>query len=172
LSTFDEMLRAIPTLTASQRQRLKAAINACGSLEDPDVAGSNSDESFILAEICNVLAGKGVEYLYPAQLRRTSDIKNFREKLPGLFKYLSNAHLMKHEQRALLTIGLRLLYQNMRGMGVPVSGVTMMRHIHRIPACINHAYPTYAENHILRLIVSEEVERVRQKQGNEAGSNV
>ena len=80
----------------------------------------------------------------------------FRQNVPGVMQFLDRARLSRGERTTLLKVGIRLLYQNLTQMGIAVSAMTLMQHFHRLPACINRAYPTYAENGYLRLVVARQ----------------
>jgi hypothetical protein len=59
---------------------------------------------------------------------------------------------------ALARLSIELLIKNLLDMGVAVSAGTLMRHIHRIPAVLNRAFPGYAAAGMLHLVVRKEGE--------------
>jgi hypothetical protein len=48
------------------------------------------------------------------------------------------------QQRAILSIAIRLLHQDLAEMKVAISPSTLARNLHRIPAVLDKAYPGYA----------------------------
>lgn len=57
---------------------------------------------------------------------------------------------------ALTRVGVNELIDGMLEMGWPVSAVTIMSNIHRIPAVLNQAFPGYAAAGLLHLVVRED----------------
>jgi hypothetical protein len=66
---------------------------------------------------CALAGGKltsmGVEYTSIDQLqKRDADYKTFAEKVPAIMKFIRNAVKDRTSQRALLRLGVKLLYEN------------------------------------------------------------
>ena len=122
----------------------------------PDVTSSSesNEANDVLSLICDVLQSMGVEYPVLSVLQRNAGFKAFKEKLPGLFRYLQKSGLNKNEQRAVLRVGILLLYENLMQMGLPISAARVMQHTHRIPSILENQFPGYASAGLLRMLVS------------------
>jgi hypothetical protein len=70
----------------------------------------------------------------------------------------------KVQQRALFRLGIVLLCNNLAEMETPISGMSLMNHIHRIPSLINRAFPGYARLGLLSKIIRAKETRVRKKE--------
>jgi len=114
---------------------------------EPDV-----DSLMLIEVISDVLASRG--FRIPSTiLRKSAAFGYMQKKTKRLFQFLNQSNFNRSEMRLLIRIGVKLLASNLEEIGVPVGGVTLMRHIHRMPSVINHAFPGYAASGALYMLV-------------------
>ena len=157
--SFNQIVATLPTLSVKQRsnllERLKL-LQTLSSNDSPNVNGKRDIESRVLNVLCNVLRDLGVEYPSMEVLRKSSSYPAFQRKLPDLIEFLAKVGNERIAQDALLKIGLELLYWDMVNWhGSVVSAITLMSHIHRIPATISRHFPGYANSGLLRFVVRD-----------------
>lgn len=156
-------------MNGSELDRIEAAIKALRAIGgEPRASLANesislpavgmSEETMVLSCICDVLSSMNVEHFGIEVLRKRTGAA-FREKLPGLMRYLKRAHPKRSGQRALLHEGIGLLYQELTASRLPTTASTMANHIHRVPAVIERHYPGYARGGLLRWIVDSRRKR-------------
>ncbi len=114
---------------------------------EPDV-----DSLMLIEVISDVLASRGFQ-IHGAILRKSSAFGYMQKKTKLLFQFLKQSNLNHSEIRLLVKIGVKLLASNLEEIGVPVGGVTLMRHIHRMPSVLNRAFPGYAASGALYMLV-------------------
>jgi hypothetical protein len=141
---FDEIVEIIPTLSSSQLRELQTRISALLSLGGDTENHGETDAGIVLGCISETLTGMGVEHVTPSFLRKSQNYSSFTKELPLLMVFLRKQVTTKNHLRALLDIGIRLLYEDMRKMGFPVSGRTLMLHMSRLPAVLDLSFPGYA----------------------------
>jgi len=158
---YDSISKAIKKLNPSELARLRSEITALLSLRsgradhDAHEEENVSDTRFGLWAICDMLQRNGLEYGSVAMLQRHRDFAQFKIQYEGVNKFFGKAKLDKVQRRSLYQIGLKLLYENLVEMGIPVSAVTMMHHIYRVPSLINQQLPGYAQSGLLKLVVAQ-----------------
>jgi len=149
--------KAVLKLNLSELARLRAEIGVLMALPGAaDRTVDVEDSRFGLWAINELLTSNGLE---PPSLSRLASHRHrskFDQDYAAVDGYLREAGLDKVQRRTLVEIGLKLLYRNMVELGVPVSGVTLMNQIYRIPSMINKAFPGYAESGLLKMIVRKE----------------
>ena len=152
MSSVTDILNALPALSQVERATIRNRIAALDSLDGPppnNTQTSYHDSSGILQAICDFMHHKGLETTYMPVLTRHPQYRAFAEKCPLVIEYLGP--LSKLERDTLLFIGVGLLYSNLCEMGVVVTTRTLMSHIHRLPGCLNRAFPGYAGSGYLKL---------------------
>lgn len=149
MGALERILPFLSDLTDIEVSKLRARLSAFASLGTPKMEAS--DEDLVLEALCEYLSSKGIEYAYPALLKKTPQYRSFSRKSDSILRFLQTK--VKIEQRALLALGMDLLYKNLCDIGIAVSARTMMMHIHRMPACLNRSFPGYAANGMLAFIV-------------------
>jgi hypothetical protein len=156
---FNQIVDKLPTLSAKQRSNLLERLKLLQSLSTKETTNANGKrdiESRVLNVLCNVLRELGVEYPSLDVLRKSSSYAAFQRKLPDLMEFLSHVGSERIAQDALLKIALELLYWDMVSwQGSVVSAITLMSHIHRIPATVSRHFPGYASSGLLKMIVRE-----------------
>lgn len=125
---------------------------------DNSPAAIVDDETLVLSCICEQLGHVAAEYVSKEALRSHRGIAAFREKIPGLMRYLAATSESRTEQRAILRMGIELLYEQLTEMNVPASARLVMAHIHRVPSVLNNAFPGYARAGLLHWIVNKKRE--------------
>lgn len=171
------ILAQLPQLSVEDRRTIKQRLVALETLESPSKIGAFAEDprkplkmgvsedpqngrfspkslenNDILGAICDFMAFSGVETPHFGVLQRLSN-KAFEDKIPAIASYLGSSDLTKLQRRAILFVGVQLLYDNLCEMGIAVTSRTLMSHIHRLPACLNRAFPGYAKMGHLRFIV-------------------
>ncbi len=130
---------------------LKNSIGAGSSHKSSKYTEPNNIDSMMLVEvICDVLSARGLD-IHAGMLRKTADFG--RMKTSKLSKYLDRSGFNHTEMRFFMKIGVKLMVSDLEEIGVPVGGVTLMRHIHRIPLVIERAFPGYADSGALYMLV-------------------
>ncbi|HKU52519.1 MAG TPA: hypothetical protein VJQ25_08630, partial [Nitrospira sp.] len=84
----------------------------------------------------------------------SQDLVNFKSILPAILTFLKQAGSRRVQQQRLLSIAVELLYQDLGQQNIPASLVTVIRHIHRLPAVMDRNFPQYAMNGLLGLLVN------------------
>lgn len=160
--------RLIPLMTEKHHKELIQSINALRQLSGKSSIHAESApevkvNDWTLIEIAELLTARGIEQTTPFMLRkRCPSITAYNEKVAGLMTYLDS--VPKVQQRALFRMGVVLLCNNLAEMGTPISGMSLMNHIHRIPSLINQAFPGYARFGLLSKIIRAKETRVRKKE--------
>ena len=157
--SFNKIVQSLPTLSATERGTLLERLKLLQTLSNTDknaVNGKRDDAARVLTAICEVLQKIGVEYPSLDVLRKSSSYVSFARKLPDLMEFLSHVGNDRIAQDALLKIALELLYYDMvNWQGAVISAITLMSHIHRIPATISRHFPGYAASGLLSMIIRE-----------------
>lgn len=116
----------------------------------------DGDAGVVIQTIAAVLMSMGVEFVSVDNLRKDTGYKTFREKVPDLMTYIRRAAHTRNEQRALLRMGISLLYDNMTKAGFPVSARTIRNNIHRLPSIFNMTFPGYARAGLLSMLLKND----------------
>ena len=148
-----DILSALPKLNPQELEEVDAHVRFLRQTKG-GVSGSEADVDLVLQSICECLMGMGVEFCTIPQLRKSQQFKAFAAKVPSVMKYVREAVETRNEQRVILELGARLLYQNLTETGLPAGARTVMSHLHRLPSVINREFPGYAASGLLGLIVS------------------
>jgi hypothetical protein len=128
----------------------------------------DTQEHLILDEIVVTLRNMGVEFASPSMLRQNRGYQKFSEKVPGIIQFLNAATTNRVDQRAVLALGIRLLYKQLESWGLPVTALVIMNNAYRIPSLINRAFPGYARSGMLSWIIRKEALHVRDKRGRQS----
>lgn len=138
--------------------------NGLSAKSAPDEAKSEDMHRMLLEIICAQMKLVGADFSSHVMLSKTPAYRAFQRKLDEQLLEFMRAAVEKNRisLRALFSLAVDLLYQNLVAMSVPVSARTMMNHIHRIPAVLNAAFPGYAAAGMLNLVVRRSTD-VRKK---------
>lgn len=158
---MDRINALLPNLSLDELRMLSGRVRALMEVtpENGQVLEVDDDEGFVLGCIAEQLSRMSIEYVSMKVLRSQRGIAAFRDKVPGLMKYLSSNDRSRIEQRAILSMGVELLYENLIENGIPVSARMLMAHVHRIPSVLNAAFPGYAKAGLLTWVVKKRLER-------------
>lgn len=157
-NAFETCLENLTHLSDDQLKQLQARITALRQFSNStDIASPDNTKdgghSIVLDAIIEFFASKG-QHWTAAQIRRHANYPSFRDvKAPALMAYVRETKLSKNEQRALLSLGIELLYGNMQKIGVPITPTVLMNSVHRIPAIFDLHYPGYYDSGLLSMIV-------------------
>ena len=147
-----DVMARLPHLSATELTTLSARVKAL-----QQVAGNAPAETTladtVLETISEVLRGYGVDMASAMMMKRSHNFGAFSDKIPGLTAWMDQITRNRIEQRAVLTIAVDLLYQDLKHLTLPITGRTMMNHIHRIPAVMDASFPGYAKYGLLRMLI-------------------
>ena len=153
-----KILEDLPGLTDAERQQLLMSLKALCSFgpssQVTNEAGQDDHESFALSCIADSLASLGVEFTTAPMLRSSSNA-GFRAKVESVMVFVSKVCKTRSAQRALLLLGVELLYSDISRLGLPASARMVMRHFHRIPSVLNRHFPGYAASGLLGFVVDK-----------------
>jgi len=147
---------------------LRNAISALLALGGGAVGASASGAKEATADhtafmLCDMIAtfmkNAGADFTSSFVLRKTPQYSSFRQKVveDGMHDYFHKAMGNNRVRtRALMRLSVGLLYDNLLAMSLPVSSRLMLAHAHRIPSVINTAFPGYAENGMLHMVIKSE----------------
>lgn len=138
-----------PAELAEVRERIAALRMLAGS--GPVDIG----EQLVIDAIHAVLRNNGMGASLE-QVTKSSVHTSFVEKLPAIHEYLEKASSERNVQRAILQLGVDLLYRHLTSHGIPVGVRVLMAHIHRVPEFINAAFPGYAELGMLHWVIGKD----------------
>lgn len=163
MTTLLKIVRLLPALSDTELIELVARIKSLREVGHALVgvgASVASDEQLVLDVIGQQLARMGVEYppaalLLLAARKKLADGHSFREKIPPLMQFLSRAHPTLIGQRAILALGVELLYRDITARGLVVTHRTLMAHIHRVPPVLDRHFPGYARAGLLGWVVDK-----------------
>lgn len=88
-------------------------------------------------------------------LRDTSAYQSFRRKLPALIEFIEHAAPEYHQRRAIIKLGMELLFGYLHRPDRMTGPTTLMQQIHRLPDALNAQFPGYASAGLLGLIARE-----------------
>lgn len=150
--SVESIIAELGRLTPKERSTIKGACNYLGCADE----GGTLDGDIALDTLVRVLIAEGLERPTVNRLKKSNQYKSFCEKVEDLkafFKPPTSTHFVSY-----LSLGFPLLVRNLQRMGLAATSRTMMAHAHRIPAVINQAFPGYAENGMLSMILDCHVE--------------
>lgn len=154
-------LKFTPEEWADFERRVKAYRQLSGddqSRQEPRSSctkDQSTDTILVLQEIVLLLQRLGVEFSSVELLQKSPTIKSFNEKVPGVMSYVRKGVKTRNAHRALLSLGLQLLYDRLVKEGYPAGGRTLMNNIHRLPSTVNSHFPGYAASGMLGMIIKE-----------------
>lgn len=158
-SELKQVLALLPKLSAEDKLVAERWLKAAKSLlprnertkTDPK---TDADVELALAAVVDALAAMGVEFPSAERLRRSKDFPTFAESVPGVIRYMRKGEVQsRNQQRGFLRMGVKLLYENMSEMRIPITARTVMQHFYRLPAVVNANFPGYAQGALLGWIV-------------------
>jgi hypothetical protein len=135
--------------------KIKAAIEVNSQFGASSKHGgrTNARQNDILLDIISdYMSRKGVDMSAPFVLSGGRHYSTFKNKSVAVYEYVKPVGA-RNEQRALLRIGVSLLYADLERMGLAITSRLLMAHVHRIPAVINRAFPGYRKIGALKLIL-------------------
>lgn len=152
MSKLQTIIDLLPQLSAEELNSVSSRISALRNISSP--RSMDNDENWALQCVCDVLASIGVEYPLVGTLQKVIDRPTFRVKLVEINHFFNKSKLNRIERRAVLMIGIELLYTNMQEIGIPVSSRTLILQFHRIPAILNKNFPGYASCGFLGMLIT------------------
>lgn len=158
---YDRVVEALPRLSPEERERVASRLAALRALSGAPVptapageqAAPESAVDEVLAAVCAVVLRASGERASVHALRRDRQTRALAAKVGPLQEYLAACARTRVERRALLELGTRLLYDQLREGGYPASARTLVAHAHRIPAVVDASFPGYAAAGMLGMIL-------------------
>lgn len=150
-----------------QATRLMGLMNGSTPAPPSELSTDKNFAREVLDVLVQVLSAVGAEERHRAVLERSNLYGRFCIDVSGIQKYLKNMELNRVQQRAVLRVGLELLYSHLcNGVPVrwdeakkylvkaplPVGSREMMIFIHYLPTVLNHAFPGYSRKGALFMI--------------------
>lgn len=169
--TLDQIKAALPLLTNYElgeiRQQITVLMSLGGGAAKPpsnqDRQGppgqqpsstDHTDEDFVLQSVCRVVRLSNGSPVQPQMLKRASGtMATLREHLPDLIQYLDV--ISPAARPGFLDMAVQLLMDEIKKWNVPVTPVTVIRQLHRLPACVDEAFPGYYRAGMLGGIFSD-----------------
>jgi hypothetical protein len=156
---ISEIMRAVPRLSRTALRQLRKAVN--DALATSDDVGDRALEQQVLDAICAAI--KPHCFCSPAILRGNGSYASFRVKLfdealaeadggRTIEGWLWQSGLDRRARQAVLHYGFTMLLDELRSRGMVVDGVLLMNQTHRLPACVDRAFPGYAANGMLGML--------------------
>lgn len=119
--------------------------------EDPK---SLADSKFVLEVLAEFLKARGIEHTSVALMIKSSGYTAYKERISGVCEWLAKQHLSKNQRRQLLHYGFGCMYDNLRGMGIPIGSRMMMQSISFLPVVMEKEFPGYAALGLLKHVVA------------------
>lgn len=160
---YDQVIAALPCLSPDERIKLIERIKAMQALV-PGGAGTPGPAAarggLVGDEVLEVIAATVLrlsgERVYPAGLRRSSQFPAFAVKAEALGRFLAQHALTQVQRRALLAVGIDLLYRDLARTGMSVTSRTLMSCVHQVPGVLDKAFPGYGRAGLLGMIVGRD----------------
>lgn len=153
-TALQQICDLLPQLTADERMEVAARLRVYHVLGAK--AGNvntapreQSDSEFMLQLIVEFCRAWQLDYASAKQLRRSSHIASFNEKLPPVMEFFRNNGGNRTQRHALIWIALNQLRTTGRPAGVPCTATFIMRNVHKLPAFLEAEFPGYAEAGLL-----------------------
>lgn len=165
--SLDDIIAALPSLSAQERGRLLQAMRALpaggGALGAPEPftrqekgpsRGAEGDIELCLSAISDVLRKRGLEFASPFVLRKHPGYGAFAAKVPSVMALLRKATTSRVELSYLVELSVGLLYEDLTRMGATaVSSRLIINHFHRVPSVLNKAFPGYLAAGLLGRVI-------------------
>jgi hypothetical protein len=152
---LEKALEIARRLSPADLNQLQTQIKVLKSLGPSRASAPNSevgsDDYMVLDAIVRFMQNKGIDHTSREMLRSGRFYPQFKAKVPPVMQFLKQCGVVTR-QRATLMIGVELLYRDLEKMGLAVNSRSIMLQLHRVPGCINRAFPGYAQMGILNKI--------------------
>ena len=151
------VLSLLCTLDAAELEdvinRAKAYRNmACADMRD----WAKTDGMIILECIADTMGSMGLDGTSADRLAKTPHYKEFVPKCGDLMQWVRAHTCTQNQERALLRMGVKLMAENLQKANWEVNSRIIARHIHRLPGIVNMAFPGYASNGMLKLMLGDQ----------------
>lgn len=180
---YDQVVAALPRLSPEERARVaqrlemlqsvspgRSLADATGAFQAAGVADEASGE--LLAVIADVSLRMSGERVSPAALRRARQFQSLAAKAGALRRLLEAQAPTRPARRALLALGVELLYRDLARAGFSVSARTLMACAHQVPAALDKAFPGYARAGLLGMVVGRASARTGESHGGSEEASV
>jgi hypothetical protein len=151
------ILDMIPRLTTEELSQISAALKAVaaiGAIKDVVAAPiTHTDELWVLQSITLKMQSTAVDMTGVDQLKNSKGYPSFARKVPAVVRYIRKVGTDRNTQRAFLNIGVELLLEDLKQIGLAPTSRTLMAHTHRIPAVLARAFPGYLEAGLMHVVL-------------------
>lgn len=162
-ATLQDVISFIAKASLEDKNKIRSALDVSDQFAGlPEARSLAKQDDVLLDIISSYMANKGVDLSTPYVLMSGKHYVTFRKKSDAVYKYVKPVGT-KNSQRALLRIGVSLLYADLERMGLAITSRLLMAHVHRIPAVINRSFPGYRKLGALKLILVKRQHNVRGK---------
>lgn len=159
---YDQVVAALPRLSPDERARVVERLKAAQSLSPggpvapgPAAARGEPAGGEALEAIAAAVLRLSGERAQPAALRRSSQFPAFAVKAEALGRFLAQHAPARAQRRALLAVGVELLYRDLARAGMSVTSRTLMSCLHQVPGVLDKYFPGYARAGALGMIVGQ-----------------
>ena len=157
---YDQVVAALPHLSPDERAKIVERLKAMQSLAlagpgipGPAAARGESVGDEVLEVIAATVLRASGERAHPAVLRRSSQFPAFAAKAEALGRFLAQHAPARAQRRALLAVGIELLYRDLARAGMSVTSRTLMSCIHQVPGVLDKSFPGYGRAGVLGMVV-------------------
>lgn len=154
-----ELIAIVLERTPDEQEKVVTAIRAQQQFlgvkpTSPQKVNPKADnESLLLDAILECLSDFGVGFVSRDLAKNSAAYTSFKKQLPGVNEWVKSQRMQRNERRMLFRLAARLLYKDLRGMGVPIGLRMMMTNVSTIPAVVDKEFPGYAGMGLLSSIV-------------------
>ena len=141
--SFEEIIEALPSLSAEQIEQLKAAIDLVGQVRSGEEVPDYKRSWEAVEWAC---AGKGVKVPPLRVVLKTTSAKQFRSKVPEMIKLVEEFQPQDDTERMLASrVVAHSLVDWMEQMKMPLIGGTVIRNMTNATVALDFAFPGYRE---------------------------
>jgi hypothetical protein len=148
---YHQWIVQLPVLTSEQLNDVRTRIGLLKSHPAAGASGARDFSDIVLEAITDVTRKLNIETASFTRLKKNAAYGPYKAKANDLKKTF--AGMTRVQQTSILNMAVELLYNDMLEWGIAVSAVTLMRHIHRLPATINKHFPGYIQSGLLLKLI-------------------
>lgn len=116
---------------------------------------SNSSENFVLGVLYDVLKEMGIG-IYYRQLQQEGAKGETKEKIKAVQSFLdSMGKPTRAKQTVILKLSIRMLVENLRNRGMPVTPAVVLRQMHLLPSVLDRHFPGYVQFGLLGKVIGD-----------------
>lgn len=156
---FDQVVESIPHFTVPELEQLQGMMSlflSNGQTTDP-----SDDERFVLHAMSKRMEAEGLRFNIPYHVIRKSNLySTWKTAIKDLTKFIitfqhrSKVRLSKNEYQSLLSLLFKLLIDDMRQIGIPITLKTLIRNMGRISEVFDKSFPGYLQSGMAYLVLT------------------